>query len=78
MHVFSYYNPKIEVNLEQRMAVERIVSGTAGTAPFLVHGPPGTGKTVTIVEAILQVQFINSMVDGGQPTIVIFDTRNAL
>ncbi|XP_026314973.1 RNA helicase Mov10l1-like isoform X2 [Hyposmocoma kahamanoa] len=50
-----YYNPKIETNAEQRLAVERIVSGTSGTAPFLVHGPPGTGKTVTIVEAILQL-----------------------
>ncbi|CAK1583464.1 unnamed protein product [Parnassius mnemosyne] len=43
------------MNSEQRTAVECIVAGTSGAAPFLLHGPPGTGKTVTIVEAILQL-----------------------
>lgn len=45
----------METNVEQRRAVEHILAGTSGTAPFMVHGPPGTGKTITIVEAILQV-----------------------
>lgn len=51
----NFFNPLIEDNPEQCVAVEHIVSGTSGTAPYLVHGPPGTGKTMTIVEAILQL-----------------------
>ncbi|XP_063627778.1 RNA helicase Mov10l1-like isoform X2 [Cydia splendana] len=50
-----FYNPLIANNPEQHAVVEHIVAGSSGTAPYLLHGPPGTGKTVTIVEAILQL-----------------------
>ncbi|XP_048873880.1 putative helicase mov-10-B.1 isoform X2 [Brienomyrus brachyistius] len=46
---------KLESNEKQRSAVEHIVSGSSRPAPYLVFGPPGTGKTVTLVEAIKQV-----------------------
>ncbi|KAK3895504.1 hypothetical protein Pcinc_000785 [Petrolisthes cinctipes] len=49
------YNRKLEQNPEQIQAVRNIVSGTSLPAPYIVFGPPGTGKTVTIVEAIKQV-----------------------
>ncbi|KAJ0173743.1 hypothetical protein K1T71_010892 [Dendrolimus kikuchii] len=58
--ITSFFNNKVETNPEQRRAVENILSETSGTAPFMVHGPPGTGKTVTIVEAILQLVRSNS------------------
>ena len=48
-------NRAIEENSEQLTAVQHIVAGSSGTAPYLVFGPPGTGKTVTVVEAIKQV-----------------------
>ncbi|CAH0594126.1 unnamed protein product [Chrysodeixis includens] len=57
--ITNFFNVLVEGNLEQRCAVERIVSGTSGAAPYLLHGPPGTGKTVTIVEAILQLVLKN-------------------
>ncbi|XP_063539348.1 RNA helicase Mov10l1-like [Cydia strobilella] len=53
--ITNFYNPLIANNPEQHAVVEHIVAGSSGTAPYLLHGPPGTGKTVTIVEAILQL-----------------------
>uniref|UniRef100_A0A667Y207 RNA helicase n=1 Tax=Myripristis murdjan TaxID=586833 RepID=A0A667Y207_9TELE len=43
-------------NEEQCKAVQHIVAGSSKPAPYLVFGPPGTGKTVTVVEAVKQVQ----------------------
>ena len=50
-----FYDKDLESNAEQRKAVENIVSGTSGSAPYIIFGPPGTGKTKTTVEAIKQV-----------------------
>uniref|UniRef100_A0AAQ4NWJ7 RNA helicase n=1 Tax=Gasterosteus aculeatus aculeatus TaxID=481459 RepID=A0AAQ4NWJ7_GASAC len=46
---------ELENNPEQRKAVEHIVAASAKPAPYLVFGPPGTGKTVTLVEAIKRI-----------------------
>ena len=51
-----FYDAKLHDNKEQEQAVKNIVTGTSRPIPYLVFGPPGTGKTVTIVEAIKQVQ----------------------
>ncbi|XP_053965787.1 putative helicase mov-10-B.1 isoform X1 [Anastrepha ludens] len=48
-------NEQICTNPEQLQAVEQIVAGGNPYAPYIVVGPPGTGKTTTIVEAILQL-----------------------
>uniref|UniRef100_A0A672JMS0 RNA helicase n=1 Tax=Salarias fasciatus TaxID=181472 RepID=A0A672JMS0_SALFA len=45
----------LESNPEQHAAVQRIVAGSSKPAPHLVFGPPGTGKTITLVEAMNQV-----------------------
>uniref|UniRef100_A0AAX7T4T4 RNA helicase n=1 Tax=Astatotilapia calliptera TaxID=8154 RepID=A0AAX7T4T4_ASTCA len=49
------FNRQLENNPEQHAAVQRIVAGSSKPAPHLVFGPPGTGKTITVVEAINQV-----------------------
>ncbi|NXF30132.1 SDE3 helicase, partial [Nyctibius bracteatus] len=50
-----WFDRKLEANEEQRRAVTHIVTGMSRPAPYLIFGPPGTGKTVTVVEAIKQV-----------------------
>ncbi|XP_072305989.1 putative helicase mov-10-B.1 [Eucyclogobius newberryi] len=49
------FDRKLEENPEQYQAVQHIVAGSSKPAPYLVFGPPGTGKSVTLVEAIKQI-----------------------
>lgn len=50
-----WFDRKVQANEEQCRAVTHIVTGMSRPAPYLIFGPPGTGKTVTMVEAIKQV-----------------------
>ncbi|KAG7255118.1 hypothetical protein CRUP_012315 [Coryphaenoides rupestris] len=54
--VVLLFDRQLEQNQEQYKAVQHIVAGSSKPAPYLVFGPPGTGKTVTLVEAIKQIQ----------------------
>uniref|UniRef100_A0AAR2M0M0 RNA helicase n=1 Tax=Pygocentrus nattereri TaxID=42514 RepID=A0AAR2M0M0_PYGNA len=54
------FNRDLETNPEQNAAVQHILSGQSKPAPYLIFGPPGTGKTVTVVEAIKQVNKSNA------------------
>lgn len=58
MFSIRLFDRKLEGNLEQYTAVCNIVAGISKPAPYLVFGPPGTGKTVTMVEAIKQVELV--------------------
>jgi helicase MOV-10 len=40
---------------EEQMSSIKMILGCKGAPPYVIHGPPGTGKTKTIVEAILQL-----------------------
>ncbi|XP_069346579.1 RNA helicase Mov10l1 [Eulemur rufifrons] len=51
----EFFNPMLNEN--QQLAVRRILSGDCRPLPYVLFGPPGTGKTVTIIEAVLQVHF---------------------
>ncbi|XP_021121333.1 putative helicase MOV-10 isoform X3 [Heterocephalus glaber] len=49
------FDRSLESNPEQLQAMKHIVMGTTRPAPYIIFGPPGTGKTITLVEAIKQV-----------------------
>ncbi|KAL5476887.1 hypothetical protein ACEPAI_3073 [Sanghuangporus weigelae] len=49
------YDSKIRDNEPQLRAVASILHMSSGSVPFVIFGPPGTGKTVTMVEAIRQI-----------------------
>ncbi|XP_034239747.1 putative helicase mov-10-B.1 isoform X2 [Thrips palmi] len=50
-----WFNRAIEKNPEQQAAVRNVVHNSSQNSPYLIFGPPGTGKTVTLVETILQL-----------------------
>ncbi|KAJ2936839.1 hypothetical protein H1R20_g242, partial [Candolleomyces eurysporus] len=49
------YNRELQTDEEQVEAIAAILNLRPGSVPFVVFGPPGTGKSVTIVEAIQQL-----------------------
>uniref|UniRef100_A0A8C4I7I6 RNA helicase n=1 Tax=Dicentrarchus labrax TaxID=13489 RepID=A0A8C4I7I6_DICLA len=53
--VMPKFRSGLENNPQQQAAVQRIIAGSSKPAPHLVFGPPGTGKTITLVEAMNQV-----------------------
>lgn len=55
IHEFEWYNKQIATNEEQKTAIMNIVNCTAYPFPYVVFGPPGTGKTSCIVECIAQI-----------------------
>lgn len=52
---FKWMNKCIGQNREQQITVKNIFNRSSFPLPYIVFGPPGTGKTATIVETIAQI-----------------------
>ncbi|XP_063988687.1 putative helicase mov-10-B.1 isoform X2 [Diachasmimorpha longicaudata] len=52
----TWINKAIEGNAQQQQAIRNILHKTSQPDPYILFGPPGTGKTSTLIEAILQIQ----------------------
>lgn len=62
-----------DLNNEQKSAIANILKQTSYPHPYLLFGPPGTGKTKTLIEAIMQI------IDNDNPNefILVCATSNS-
>lgn len=51
----AWMNENVGGNFAQSQAIKHIVNRTSFPSPYIVFGPPGTGKTSTLVEAVAQI-----------------------
>ena len=56
----DWFDETITDNDQQQTAIRNILRGSSKPYPYIIFGPPGTGKTVTVVEAMRQVKTLHA------------------
>lgn len=63
-----FRNRLIANNPPQALAVRNVVEARAKNVPYIIFGPPGTGKTTTVVECIVQCAALGVKILVAAPT----------
>jgi helicase MOV-10 len=63
-----FCNHLIKDNDAQASAVRNVVEARAKNVPYVIFGPPGTGKTTTVVECIVQCAALDVKILVAAPT----------
>lgn len=66
-----------DINDEQKHAVTNILKQTSYPFPYVLFGPPGTGKTRTIIEAILQIIRGSNAIESPENILVCATSNSA-
>ena len=66
----------VRQNDAQRTAVQAVVEGVHRSVPYVIFGPPGTGKTTTVVETIVQCTKLRGA-HGAFRILVVAPTNTA-
>ena len=68
----KFFDERIYRNKSQALAVTRALAACDSNSFFLIHGPPGTGKTTVITE------IVRHLVNGGRKVLVTSHTNVAV
>jgi helicase MOV-10 len=71
----SWYDKQL--NFEQQKAVDAILKKQYGAIPFIISGPPGTGKTKTLVEAALQLLYLGTAANERRHLLICAPSDSA-
>eukprot|EP00961_Rhodomonas_salina_P290448 3924462-Rhodomonas_salina.4 len=74
---FAPRSAQVSSNPQQRRAVLAILQGTSRPVPYLLFGPPGTGKTTTLVEAAAQCVLSPELAQAGLHVLLCAPTNAA-
>ncbi len=72
VHEISFYDSRVERNHSQKTSVEKALAACNKDSFFLIHGPPGTGKTTVITE------IVRHLVDAGKKVLITSHTNVAV
>jgi DNA polymerase III delta prime subunit len=68
----SFYDERVSENASQTTAIKRALTACQQDGFFLIHGPPGTGKTTVITE------IVRHLADAGRKVLITSHTNVAV